>query len=144
MWVARWREDVIQPDGAVLRILRSETLGPVREIAGRREARILLQNRLAFLNSGQRRAEATMTLGTFVPKQFEPDILPILKYATQKIYSLILRKHLLPRFRDCRLCDITRAEVQQFVTGKLKDGYAWETTNHLRTLLSKVMGTAVS
>ena len=144
MWVARWREDVIQPDGAVLRILRSETLGPVSEIAGRREARMLLQNRLASLNSGQRRAEATMTLGTFVAKQFEPDILPTLKYATQKIYSLILRKHLLPRFRDCRLCDITRAEVQQFVTGKLKVGYAWETTNHLRTLLSKVMGTAVS
>ena len=144
MWVARWREDVIQPDGAVLRVLRSETLGPVSEIAGRREARIILQNRLASLNSGQRRAEGTMSLGTFVTKQFGPDILPTLKYATQKIYSLILRKHLLPRFRDCRLCDITRAEVQQFITGKLKDGYAWETTNHLRTLLSKVMGTAVS
>jgi len=82
MWVARWREDVIQPDGAVLRILRSETLGPVSEIAGRREARIILQNRLASLNSGQRRAEATMTLGTFVAKQFEPDILPTLKYVT--------------------------------------------------------------
>ena len=144
MWVARWREDVIQPDGVILRVLRSETLGPVSEIAGRREARILLQNRLASLNSGQRRAEATMTFGTFVAEQFEPDILPTLKYATQKIYSLILRKHLLPRFRDCRLCDIKRAEVQQFVTSKLKDGYAWETTSHLQTLLSKVMGTAVS
>lgn len=96
MWVARWREDVIQSDGAVLRVLRSETLGPVSEIAGRREARILLQNRLASLNSGQRRAEATMTFGTFVAEQFEPDILPTLKYATQKIYSLILRTHLLP------------------------------------------------
>ena len=105
---------------------------------------MLLQNRLASLNSGQRRAEATMTFGTFVAEQFVPDILPTLKYATQKIYSLILRKHLFPRFRDCRLCDITRAEVQQFVTGKLKDGYAWETTSHLRTLLSKVIGTAVS
>ena len=135
MWVARWREDVIQPDGVILRVLRSETLGPVSEIAGRREARILLQNRLASLNSGQRRAEATMTFGTFVAEQFEPDILPTLKYATQKIYSLILRKHLLPRFRDCRLCDIKRAEVQQFVTSKLKDGYAWETTSHLRTCL---------
>jgi integrase len=144
MWVARWREDMIQPDGAVLRVLRSETLGPVSEIAGRREARVLLQNRLASLNSGQRRAEATMTFGTFVAEQFVPDILPTLKYATQKSYSMILRKHLLPRFRDCRLCDITRAAVQQFTTAKLKDGYAWETTDHLRTLLSKVMGTAVS
>jgi integrase len=49
-----------------------------------------------------------------------------------------------PRFRGCRLCDITRAEIQQYLVGKLKDGYAWETTHHLRSLLSKVMGTAVS
>ena len=143
MWVARWREDVIQPDGTVLRVLRSETLGPVSEITSRREARILMQHRLIPLNSGQRRAEATMTFGNFVAQRFVPDILPTLKYATQKIYSLILRTHLLPRFRDCRLCDITRAEVQRFVISKLKEGYAWETTNHFRTLLSKIMGTAV-
>ena len=144
VWVARWREDVIQPDGAVIRVLRSETLGPVSEITSRREARILMQCRLVLLNSGQRRAEATMTFGNFVTERFEPDILPTLKYATQKSYSLLLRTHLLPRFRDSRLCDITRAEVQQFITGKLKDGYAWETTNHFRTLLSKIMSTAVS
>lgn len=144
MWVARWREDVIQPDGAVVRVLRSETLGPVSEITSRREARILMQRRLVLLNSGQRRAEATMTFGNFVAERFEPDILPTLKYATQKSYSLLLRTHLRPRFRDSRLCDITRAEVQQFITGKLKDGYAWETTNHFRTLLSKIMSTAVS
>jgi hypothetical protein len=34
--------------------------------------------------------------------------------------------------------------VQQFVTGKSKDGYAWETTDHLRNLMSKIMSTAVS
>jgi hypothetical protein len=27
---------------------------------------------------------------------------------------------------------------------KLEQGFAWETTNHLRHLLSKVMGTAVN
>jgi len=144
MWVARWREDVIQPDGAVIRVLRSETLGPASEITSRREARILMQRRLVLLNSGQRRAEATITFGNFVAERFEPDILPTLKYATRKSFSLHLRTHLLPRFRDFRLCNTTRAEVQQFITGKLKDGHAWETTNHFRTLLSKVMGTAVS
>lgn len=143
MWVARWREDVIQPDGAVHRVLRSEVLGPVSEIAGRREARILLQNRLASLNSGQRRAEATMPFAVFVTEHFEPAVLPTLKHATREIYSFLLRKHLLPRFRDSRLCDITRAEIQRFLIEKLKNGYAWETTDHLRSLLSKVIGTAV-
>jgi hypothetical protein len=131
MWVARWRENVIQPDGGVIRVLRSEILGPVSEITSRREARILIQRRLVLLNSGQRGAEATMTFGNFVTERFEPDILPTLKYATQKSYSLLLRTHLLPRFRDSRLCDITRAGVQQFITGKLKDGYAWENKQNI-------------
>jgi integrase len=143
MWVARWRESAIQPDGTVGRILRSETLGLVSEIPSRREARILLQDRLAALNSGQRRAEATMSFGTFVTEQIEPVVLPTLKPATQEIYSHLLRKHLLPRFGERRLCDIARAEVQQFLIGKLKDGYAWETTHHLRSLMSKIIGTAV-
>ena len=97
MWVARWREDVIQPGGAVVRVLRSETLGPVSEITSRREARILMQRRLVLLNSGQRRAEATMTFGAFVAEQFELGVLPTLKYATQKSYRFLLRKHLLSR-----------------------------------------------
>jgi len=134
---------VTQPDGTVQRILRSEALGLVSEISSRREARVLLQDRLAALNSGQRRAEATMSFGDFVTQKIEPVVLPTLKPATQEVYSYLLRKHLLPRFRDCRLCDITRAEVQQFLIRKLKDGYAWETTHHLRSLMSKIIGTAV-
>ena len=134
---------MIAADGTVQRVLRSEVLGPVSEIAGRREARVLLRNRLASINSGQRGAEATMTFGIFVGKQFMPDILPTLKYATQEIYTFLLRKHILPRFRDHRLCDITRTEIQRYVMEKLKHGYAWETANHLRNLLSKVLGTAV-
>ena len=143
MWVARWREDVIQPNGTVERVLRSEVLGPVSDIAGRREARILLQSRLASLNSGQRRAEATMPFAAFVTEHFEPVVLPTLKHATQEIYSFLLRKHLLPRFRDSRLCDITRADIQRYLIEKLKSGYAWETADHLRSLLSKIIGTAV-
>jgi len=32
---------------------------------------------------------------------------------------------------------------QPFLIGKLKNGYSWEMTHHLRSLLSKVIGTAV-
>ena len=123
VWVARWTEDVIQRDGSVHRVLRSEVLGSVSEIATRRAARSLL-NRISLLNSGHRRAEGTMTFGSFVAEQFEPGILPTLKNATQKSYHFLLRKHLLPGFRDCRLCDIRRAEIQQHLIDKLKQGFA--------------------
>jgi integrase len=144
VWVARWREDVILPDGSAGRVMRSVVLGPVSEIAGRREARKLLDAHLNPVNQGQYRPEGTMLLSQFVAECFEPGILPTLKFATREIYSLLLRKHLIPRFGGQRLCDVSRVEVQQYLLEKLKQGFAWETTNHLRHLLSKVMGTAVN
>lgn len=144
VWVARWREDVILADGSTSRVMRSLVLGSVSEIAGRREARRLLDARLNPVNQGHYRPEATILFSKFVADYFEPGVLPTLKFATQEIYSLLLRKHLIPRFGEHRLCDICRAEIQQYLLEKLKQGFAWETTNHLRHLLSKVMGTAVN
>lgn len=85
-----------------------------------------------------------MLFSKFVTECFEPGVLPTLKFATQEIYSSLLRTHLTPRFGDQRLCDISRIEVQHFVLKKLKQGFALETANHLRNLMSKVLGTAVS
>ncbi len=143
VWVARWREDMLRPDGTLGRTLRSEVLGPVSEIPAKREAHKLLETRLRPINQDRHRPQATITLALFVGEQFEPGVLPTLKFATQQIYSLLLRKHLLPRFGSQRLCDISRAEIQRFLLEKLRLGLAWETTNHLRHLLSKVLGTAV-
>ncbi|HYY72792.1 MAG TPA: tyrosine-type recombinase/integrase, partial [Candidatus Bathyarchaeia archaeon] len=135
---------MILADGSPGRVMRSVVLGPVSEIAGRREARRLLNAHLNPINQGQYRPEGTMLLSQFIAECFEPGVLPTLKFATQEIYSLLLRKHLIPQFGAHRLCDIARGEVQQYLLDKLKQGFAWETTNHLRHLLSKVMGTAVN
>ena len=143
VWVARWREDVLRPDGTIGRVLRAEVLGPVAEIPTRREARKLLEAKVRPINQGKHQPQATITFGSFVQEHFEPGILPTLKLATQQIYLVLLKKHLLPRFEASRLCDITRAEIQQFVLAKLRQGLSWETTDHIRHLLSKVLGTAM-
>ena len=126
VWVGRWRENVILADGSTNRVMRSLVLGPVSEIAGRREARRLLDARLNPVNQGQYRPEATILFSKFVTDYFEPGVLPTLKFATQEIYSLLLRKHLIPRFGDHRLCDISRVEIQQYLLEKLKQGFAWK------------------
>jgi len=144
VWVARWREDVLRPDGTPGRVLRSEVIGLVAEIPTRRESRKLLDARLRPINQGQHRPQSTVTLAQFVAAQFEPGVLPTLKFATQEIYSLLLHKHLLPPFGDQRLPEISKEEVQRFVLEKLRQGLSWETVDHLRHLLSKVLGTAVS
>jgi len=144
VWVARWREEVILADGSAGRVMRSLVLGPVSEIGGRREARRLLDAHLNPINQRQYRPEATMLFSKFVTECFEPGVLPTLKFATRGDLFALLRKHLILQFSGHRLCDISRVEVQQYLLNKLKQGFAWETTNHLRHLLSKVMGTAVN
>ena len=144
LWVARWWEDMIRPDNSLGRVRRSEVLGPVSEIPSQREARKLLETRLRPINEGRHRPQSTSMFAAFVAEHFEPAVLPTLKLSTQQVYRALLRRHLLPRFGDQRLCDISRAEVQRFALEKLQQGQSWESANKLRNLLSKVLGTAAS
>ncbi|MCH7844508.1 MAG: ATP-binding cassette domain-containing protein [Acidobacteria bacterium] len=110
----------------------------------KREARKLLESRLRPINDGRHRPQSTSMFAAFVAEHFEPAVLPTLKLSTQQVYRVLLRKHLLPRFGNQRLCDIRREEVQRFALEKLQQGQSWESANKLRNLLSKVLGTAVS
>ncbi|HEV2304727.1 MAG TPA: site-specific integrase [Candidatus Acidoferrales bacterium] len=78
----------------------------------------------------------------FVQKEWEPVVLPTLKYATQQHYKYIFKAHLIPAFGDYRLSDITREAIQSFLLVKLREEYSWESVHHFRCALSKVLGTA--
>src|SRR5215472_12810972 len=65
VWAARWREDVLAPDGTLRRVMRYETLGLVSEIPTQRAARNLLQSRLRPINEGQHRPQSTTCLAEF-------------------------------------------------------------------------------
>lgn len=75
-------------------------------------------------------------------KEWEPVVLPTLKYATQQHYKYIFKAHLIPAFGDYRLSDITREAIQSFLLVKLREEYSWESVHHFRCALSKVLGTA--
>ena len=61
VWVARYSEDVLGPDGVVSRIRRSEILGTVAEIPTLRQAEHLLSDRLRLVNSGQYQPSSSQT-----------------------------------------------------------------------------------
>ena len=142
VWVARWWEDVINADGTMGRMRRSFVIGTVAELTTRRLAMRALSERLRSLNSGSQRPQAMRTLKEFVQMDWEPVVLPTLKYATQTHYKYMLRAHLIPAFGERRLPDIPREAIQTFLAAKLRDGFAWETVHHIRCALSKVLGTA--
>ena len=116
--MARWREDIVQPDGTARRSLRSAVLGPVSELPTRRDARKILDRILHPLNQGKRRPEASVTFGSFVSEKFEPIAMPTFKFSTQQGYHSILRKHLVPQFGNQRLGEFNRSEIQRFILGK--------------------------
>ena len=78
-----------------------------------------------------------MTFGTFVAEQFVPNMMPTFKPSTRSGYISLLKKHLIPRFENHRLCDFNKPEIQGFTLAKLQnENYSWEMANRILDLLS--------
>jgi integrase len=142
VWVARWWEDVIQAGGTLGRLRRSEVIGTVAEFPTRRLAMQVLSQRLGTINTGKARPQSVRKFGSFVKDDWTPVVLPTLKYATQKHYRYMLDVHLIPAFGQRQLRELTREELQSFLSRKLKGGLSWETVHHFKCGLSKILGAA--
>lgn len=142
VWVARWWEEIIKPDGSIGRRRRAEVLGTVAELRTRSKAMEALSRLLNPINSGMRRPQSTRTFSSFVREEWLPVTLPTVKFATQKNYRYILDVHLLPTFGEHRLCDINRESIQSFLVAKLSRGLAWKTVKEIRGMLGRTLGTA--
>src|SRR5260370_7030011 len=142
VWVARWWEEIINPDGSIGRRRRAEVLGTVGELSSRSHAMEALTKRLNPINSGMHRPQSTRTFLSFVREDWLPVVLPTVKYATQKNYCYFLDVHLLPTFGAHPLCDIKRETVQSFLAAKLSGGLAWKTVKEIRGVLSRALGAA--
>jgi site-specific recombinase XerD len=55
----------------------------------------------------------------------------------------ITRKHLIPRFGEMALADVTTQEIQAYVAHLTQQGYAPKTIDHLHDVLSAILRTAV-
>jgi integrase len=64
------------------------------------------------------------------------------KPSTQKNHRHILGKHLMPRFGDLAIADVTRQEIQAYVARLNAAGYAPKTVDHIHDVLSAILRTA--
>jgi integrase len=124
VWVARWLEDAIGPDGAVRRVYRAEVLA----------------DRLRPINSGVFRPHSSRTFRDYAEAVWLPEVLPTVKHSTQKHYQYMLKVHLYPAFGNTQLRLISRDAVQSFLAAKLRSGLSWKTVKGLRTVFGTVMG----
>jgi len=142
MWVVRWRENVLQPDGSVRRIQRAETLGPVSKIT-RQQARAFLQDKAATINLCQRRPRATISLEEFIRAEWRPNVALALKRSTVKYYGYQLDRHIIPALGNCSLYDISRAQIEAVLSDLRQKGHASGTLRGVRTTFSAVLQSAM-
>lgn len=142
MWVARWRETVLQRDNTLSKVLRSKVLGPVSQIS-KSEARSLLANCLRSTNQSQKRPLTTLTFEQFTRERWEPLALGTIKPSTARYYRFQLNRYLLPTFGPIRLRDLDNESLQAFLAGKKEQGYSSSTLHGLRTTLGKILQQAV-
>ena len=140
MWVARWREDVIKPNGTFGRMQRSEVLGLVSNIPNRREAYKLLDVLLRPTNQGLRKPQVLVSFGDLA-KKWEEAILPTYRESTRYFYRNVLQKHLVPTFAARRLRDIQTLDIQVFLNQKAIS-YAPSVVYHIRAALSRLFAAA--
>lgn len=142
VWRARWVEPVMLADGTIGKVLRNEFIAEVRDVPTRREAQVLLNEKLRSLNQGSYKPKAVVTFKEFVEGHWVPKLLPTFKPSTAEVYRVNLHKHLLPYFGEMRLRELQNGDVQAFVVQKAGSGLARNTVKHLRNLVSCILRAA--
>lgn len=119
LWVGRWREDMIRPDGSAHRSRKSEVLGTLKEYPTRRLAERALEQRLSEtrINSLNYKPRPTASFREFAMK-WQKDVLTQHKRSTQSGDRSRIRKHLIPELGDKCMKDVNRELLQSMVARK--------------------------
>ena len=68
VWIGRWREDIITPEGKIKRVRKSEVLGTRKQYPTKRLALRVLEDRLSPINDPSYRAAPTISFRAFADK----------------------------------------------------------------------------
>lgn len=117
VWVGRWREDIIMPNGKVKRVRKSEVLGTKKDYGTKRLALRALEEKLAPINDPSYKATSTITFRVFARK-WADTVLVQHDQSTQAADRSRLNKHLVPDLGDVALKDINPQLLQTFVSRK--------------------------
>jgi integrase len=115
VWVGRFLDDEITPDGSKKRIHRAVVLGTVKDLPTKKLAQRALDQHTAEINSTLYRPKMAITLNEFIGK-WEESVLIQYKPSTQASLKSHLRTHIKPAFGAAQLRDITPELAQRFVS----------------------------
>jgi integrase len=108
----------------------------------KKQASDTLAQKMAAAGNGKAPIRSRVTFRTLA-SEWDASVLPMYKHSTQKHRRFMLKKHLLPRFGDKPLSEVTRQEIQAYVAHLTQAGYAPRSIDHVHDVLSAVLRTAV-
>jgi integrase len=136
-WYGRFREDVPQADGQIVRRSRNLRLGTLTELPTKAAARNKLADQLR--NSDP---SVEMNFGE-LSERWETIAIPTLKLSTGAHYRNALRAYVIPAFGKRKISTIGRFDVETFLSQHSKQ-YSRSTLRSMRVSLSLVMSWAVA
>ena len=75
--------------------------------------------------------------------EWKRTVMPMYKTSTQKNHRHITGKHLVPRFGQMAVSDVTNQAIQGYVAELNQQGYAPKSIDHIHDVLSAILRTAV-
>jgi integrase len=117
-WMARWREDVIDPlTGKVKRVRKSDVLASKKECPTRRLAQRKLEDKLREVNSEDYKPVSVETFTDFASR-WEKTVMIHHKPSTQVSERSHINVHLKPAFADFPLKEISAEILQAWVSSQ--------------------------
>jgi integrase len=108
-----------------------------------REVQKIAAEKLREQNQGLITAGSATTFGDFIESVYRPVDMPTFANSTQDRYESVIRKHLLPMFKEVCLRDVTALAVQRYISGLAGSKLAHESKDKIRDVLASIMNSAV-
>jgi integrase len=140
VYVGRWREDVVEPDGATRRVERSVVLGTITDLRTLKNAQRAFEPFLAKVNAVDYRPGKFAKIGDFA-KVWEREVLAHKKPSSVKAAESHLRTYIRPWLGEVRLEEFTAQAQQNFVT-RLAQRVSRKTVVNVLSTIGSMIGTA--
>lgn len=143
-WRARWREDVVLPDGTVKRVNKKKVLGTKKDFATKRLAERELEPILATINSVLYRPTHQITFSEFA-RRWSEKIKPVAYKigGSQVTAARHVEGKLNPTFGAMELRDIRTELLQSYVADGQKLGWSAKYIRNIMSTMSAMWEIAV-
>ena len=141
VWVGKFREDRLRPDGTLHRVQRKVVLGTVKHMT-KLEAIHAFQPYIDAVNLvAIPKPKVGKTLRNF-SEEWEANVAPTLKPSTVRAAKSHLKTHILPAMGEQSLMGITTKNVQTFISTLATQGLTRKTCENILQTLSALVRTA--